>query len=108
MTFDKPQWTFKAAPRIEAYAFVTGVVNIYYERGPTKRAPVVVPTEAFTLLRTLLSPEEHARAERSGVQFYFDDLGGGRWAVGFQYDKESVDLWVLTRSTLPPWFELIR
>lgn len=105
MTFDTPQWPFRAAEQIENYGPARGVVTIYPERGKQKEVAVVVPTVFFQFLLGVLSPETQALVEKNGIQFYLDDLGGGRWAFGFSYGTDEVyDLWVHTRSNMPPWF----
>lgn len=108
MIFDTPQWKWRAADTIVAYGYVKGVVNVYPERGRVRRAPVVVPTEFFQLIDALLTGDLKASAQATGIQFFCDDLGGGRWLFGFCFGDESYDLWLYTKSTMPPWFALAK
>lgn len=108
MIFDTPQWKWRAADTIVAYGPVKGVVNVYPERGRVRRSPVVVPTEFFQLMDTLLTGDLKASAHTLGIQFFCDDLGGGRWLFGFCFGDESYDLWLYTKSTMPPWFNLAK
>lgn len=106
MIFDKPHWSWRVAAAAESYGFVRGVVHVYPERGATRRAYVVVPSEFFQLLTSVMSEKTLARAAAEGVQFYLDDLGGGRWAFGFVIGGDIYnDMWPYTRSTLPLWFD---
>lgn len=106
MTFDSPQWRWRAAPSVEMYGYVRGAVHIYPERGKNLLAAVVVPSEFFQFLTTVLSEKDRVLAEKNGVGFYLDDLGGGRWAFGFDIGADDpYDLWIHTKSNLPPWFD---
>lgn len=105
MIFDTPQWKWRVAHETVQYGPVKGVVNVYPERGRTKRCPVVVPTEFFQLVDQVLPREKRAAAEAQGIQFFCDDTGGGRWMFGFFFGDETYDLWLYTKSTLPVWFD---
>lgn len=108
MIFDTPQWKWRVAAEAEQYGHVKGIVNVYPERGRTKRSPVVVPSEFFQLMDAILSEDKQADARLHGIQFYCDDSGGGRWTFGFLFGKETYDLWSYTTKTLPHWFDRAR
>jgi hypothetical protein len=103
MTFDTPQWAFRSAHTIQNYGYVKGVVYIYPERGKNLWAPVVVPSEFFQYLTGVLPAKDI-----KDVHFYLEDLGGGRWIFGFEYDNEPIGLWIYTKSNMPPWFTTAR
>lgn len=106
MTFDTPQWRWRAASEIVSYGYVKGVVYIYPERGRARAGAVSVPSEFFQFLTGVLSGDKQKLASEKGVHFYLDDLGGGRWVFGFTYGAaEPYDLWIHTKSNLPPWFD---
>lgn len=107
MTFDTPQWIHRAAATVQQYGFVRASVRICPQRGQEREAAVDVPAVFFQFLHGVLSAESLRLAQDTGVQFYLDDLGGGRWAFGFAYgptSEDMIDLWPYTASTLPPWF----
>lgn len=108
MIFDTPQWKWRVAAEIVSYGHVKGVVNVYPERGKVKRSPVVVPSEFFQFADAILPAEKQTQASELGIQFYCDDLGGGRWVFGFCFGEETYDLWLYTKSTMPHWFDLAR
>lgn len=104
MIFDTPQWSWRLAPEPVNYGYVKGLVLVYPERGKARQAAVVVPSEFFQLITTVLSEALQQQALDQGVHFYLDDLGGGRWLFGFSLAGEPYDLWMYTSSTLPLWF----
>ena len=108
MIFDTPQWKWRVAESIVTYGHVKGVVNVYPERGKIRRSPVVIPTEFFQFTEAILSDDQKAQAAGLGIQFYCDDLGGGRWVFGFCFGQETYDLWLYTKSTMPVWFDLAK
>ena len=106
--YASPQWKWRGAPEPLTYLCVDNEVRVCPKHGAERSVHVVVPSEFFTLLRTM--HDDHDTVRQSGVSFYLDELQDGSWVFGFYVrgTDSYLDLWRYTKSSVPSWALLHR